>query len=109
MRRPRQYGAALVSYVSNAHWPQARLCGAGERSHARCCACGEERGTLWHRLFACPVLAGVRRDSVSQRLMSCAVKARALGEGAGEDFARCWLLAPFASTGWRTSDMGSGG
>ncbi|CAK0860087.1 unnamed protein product [Prorocentrum cordatum] len=49
--------AAVVSYVSNAHWPQTRLFAAGERGHPRCCACGEVRGSLWHRLFECQVLA----------------------------------------------------
>eukprot|EP00959_Pyramimonas_sp_CCMP1952_P030379 636704-Pyramimonas_sp.AAC.1 len=43
--------AAVVSYLSNAHWPQTRLFAAGERGRPRCCACGEGRGSLWHRLF----------------------------------------------------------
>ncbi|CAK0844105.1 unnamed protein product [Prorocentrum cordatum] len=38
--------AAVVSYLSNAHWPQTRLFAAGERGHPRCCACGEFFGAM---------------------------------------------------------------
>ncbi|CAK0873828.1 unnamed protein product [Prorocentrum cordatum] len=86
--------AAVVSFLSNAHWPQTRLHSAGEREHARCCACDASRGSLWHRLFECPVLAGPRRDSTSDRLRGCAHRARGRGEEAGECFARCWLPQP---------------
>ncbi|CAK0863804.1 unnamed protein product [Prorocentrum cordatum] len=86
--------AAVVSFLSNAHWPQIRLHSAGEREHARCCACDAPRGSLWHRLFECPVLAGPRRDSTSDRLRRCAHRARGRGEEAGECFARCWLPQP---------------
>ncbi|CAK0852813.1 unnamed protein product [Prorocentrum cordatum] len=57
--------AAVVSFLSNAHWPQTRLHSAGEREHARCCACDAPRGSLWHRLFECPVLAGPRSDAMA--------------------------------------------
>ncbi|CAK0891345.1 unnamed protein product, partial [Prorocentrum cordatum] len=57
--------AAVVSFLSNAHWPQTRLHAAGEREHARCCACEAPRGSLWHRLFECPVLAGARSDAMA--------------------------------------------
>ncbi|CAK0867581.1 unnamed protein product, partial [Prorocentrum cordatum] len=57
--------AAVVSFLSNAHWPQTRLHSAGEREHARCCACQAPRGSLWHGLFECPVLAGARTDAMS--------------------------------------------
>ncbi|CAK0836444.1 unnamed protein product, partial [Prorocentrum cordatum] len=57
--------AAVVSFLSNAHWPQTRLHSAGEREHARCCACEAPRGSLWHRLFECPVLAGARSDAMA--------------------------------------------
>ncbi|CAK0815915.1 unnamed protein product, partial [Prorocentrum cordatum] len=86
--------AAVVSFLSNAHWPQTRLHAAGEREHARCCACEAPRGSLWHRLFECPVLAGPRRDSTSDRLRRCAHRARGRSEEAGECFARCWLPQP---------------
>ncbi|CAK0790894.1 unnamed protein product [Prorocentrum cordatum] len=57
--------AAVVSFLSNAHWPQTRLHSAGEREHARCCACDAPRGSLWYRLFECPVLAGPRSDAMA--------------------------------------------
>ncbi|CAK0854014.1 unnamed protein product [Prorocentrum cordatum] len=69
--------SALGAYISNAHWTQAMLLDAGERGHARCNCCGAERGTLWHRLFECPVLEPQRRDGVSARLKRCAERARA--------------------------------
>ncbi|CAK0800323.1 unnamed protein product [Prorocentrum cordatum] len=86
--------AAVASYLSNAHWPQTRLRAAGERDHPRCCACGAARGSLWHRLFECPVLAAARRDSVSDRLRRRARRARDRSEAAGEIFARGWLPGP---------------
>ncbi|CAK0875090.1 unnamed protein product [Prorocentrum cordatum] len=52
---------ALIAYISNAHWTQARLYDAKWRGRARCRCCGEARGTLWHRLFECPMLAAQRR------------------------------------------------
>ncbi|CAK0865821.1 unnamed protein product, partial [Prorocentrum cordatum] len=57
--------AAVLSFLSNAHWPQTRLHSAGEREHARCCACDAPRGGLWHRLFECPVLVGPRSDAMA--------------------------------------------
>ncbi|CAK0803810.1 unnamed protein product, partial [Prorocentrum cordatum] len=95
----------LVAYLTNAHWPQVRLCSARESSHASCRCCGAARGTLWHRLFECPMLAAQRRDSVSPALMRSAVRVRAQGEAAGEDFARCWLPAPPPPQGPRTDAM----
>ncbi|CAK0798446.1 unnamed protein product, partial [Prorocentrum cordatum] len=95
----------LVAYLTNAHWPQARLYSARESSHASCRCCGAARGTLWHRLFECPMLAAQRRDSVSPALMRSAVRVRAQGEAAGEDFARCWLPAPPPPQGPRTDAM----
>ncbi|CAK0807698.1 unnamed protein product, partial [Prorocentrum cordatum] len=97
--------AAFVSYLSNAHWPQQRLCRSGERNHSRCCLCGAARGTLWHRLFECPALEPVRRDSVSTRLLRCARRVRALGGEAAEDFARGWPPAPFPRLGPRSDAM----
>ncbi|CAK0801439.1 unnamed protein product, partial [Prorocentrum cordatum] len=95
----------LVAYLTNAHWPQARLHGARESGHARCRCCGAARGTLWHILFECPMLAAQRRDSVSPALMRSAVRVRAQGEAAGEDFARRWLPAPPPPQGPRTDAM----
>ncbi|CAK0788283.1 unnamed protein product [Prorocentrum cordatum] len=92
--------AAVVSYLSNAHWPQTRLFASGERGHPRCCACGEVRGSLWHWLFECQSLAAERRDSVSARLLRCATRVRQRGEEAGECFSRCWLPQP-PQTAWR--------
>ncbi|CAK0789090.1 unnamed protein product, partial [Prorocentrum cordatum] len=95
----------LVAYLTNAHWPPARLHGARESGHARCRCCGAARGTLWHRLFECPMLAAQRRDSVSPALMRSAVRVRAQGEAAGGDFARRWLPAPPPPQGPRTDAM----
>ncbi|CAK0802081.1 unnamed protein product [Prorocentrum cordatum] len=96
--------AAVVSYVSNAHWPQTRLFAAGERGHPRCCACGGVRGSLWHRLFECQALATERRDSVSGRLLRCATRVWQRGEEAGGCFSRCWLPQP-PQTAWRSDAM----
>ena len=63
---------ALIAYVSNAHWTQARLFDAGERNHSRCGCCGASRGTLWHRLFETPMIEALRRDSLSPQLARCA-------------------------------------
>ncbi|CAK0826411.1 unnamed protein product, partial [Prorocentrum cordatum] len=95
----------LEAYISNAHWTQARLFDAGERRHARCCGYGAERGTLWHRLFGCPVLEPQRRDGVSARLKRGAERARAPGERAGDNFGRCWPPAPEPPQGRRTDAM----
>ncbi|CAK0843141.1 unnamed protein product, partial [Prorocentrum cordatum] len=96
--------AAVVSYLSNAHWPQTRLFASGERGHSRCCACGEARGSLWHRLFECQALAAERRDSLPARLLRCATRVRQRGEEAGECFSRCWLPQP-PQTAWRSDAM----
>ncbi|CAK0863284.1 unnamed protein product, partial [Prorocentrum cordatum] len=96
--------AAVVSYLSNAHWPQTRLFASGERGHPRCCACGEVRGSLWHRLLECQALAAERRDSVSARLLRCATRVRQRGEEAGGCFSRCWLPQP-PQTAWRSDAM----
>ncbi|CAK0806048.1 unnamed protein product [Prorocentrum cordatum] len=95
----------LGACISNAHWTQARLLDAGEQGHARCCCCGAERGTLWHRLFGCPVLEAQQRDGVSARLKQRAERARALGERAGDNFGRCWLPPPEPPQGRRTDAM----
>ncbi|CAK0870029.1 unnamed protein product [Prorocentrum cordatum] len=59
----------------------------------------------WHRRFDFPMLAAQRRGSVSPVLMWSAVRARALGEAAGEDVARSWLSAPPPPQGPRTDAM----
>eukprot|EP00959_Pyramimonas_sp_CCMP1952_P241232 5041427-Pyramimonas_sp.AAC.1 len=50
----------LASRLTNAHWPQARLHGARGSGRARCRRGGAARGTLWHRVFGCPMLAAQR-------------------------------------------------
>ncbi|CAK0824062.1 unnamed protein product [Prorocentrum cordatum] len=96
--------AAVVSYLSNAHWPQTRLFASGERGHSRCCACGEARGSLWHRLFECQALAAEKRDSLSARLLRRATRVRQRGEETGGCFSRCWLPQP-PQTAWRSDAM----
>ncbi|CAK0871326.1 unnamed protein product [Prorocentrum cordatum] len=63
--------SGLVSHLTNAHWPQARL----------------------HSKFECPMLAAPLSDSVSPALAWSAVRVRPLGVAAGEVVARRWWSA----------------
>ena len=60
---------------------------------------------MWHGLFECPMIEALRRDSLSPQLARLAQRARAQGEAAGENFARCWLPAPPRPQGRRTDEM----
>ncbi|CAK0825269.1 unnamed protein product [Prorocentrum cordatum] len=77
--------SGLVSHLTNAHWPQARL----------------------HSRVECHMPAAPRRDSVSPALAWSAVRVRPLGVAAGEDVARRGLSAPPPPQGPRTDAMGS--
>ncbi|CAK0892604.1 unnamed protein product [Prorocentrum cordatum] len=44
---------ALRSSLGGSHWSQARLCDEGKTGSGLRAACRAERGTFWHRRFAC--------------------------------------------------------
>ncbi|CAK0806738.1 unnamed protein product [Prorocentrum cordatum] len=75
--------SGLVSHLTNAHWPQARL----------------------RSMFECPMLAAPLSDSVSPALARSAVRVRPLGVAAGEVVARRWWSATPPLQGPRTDAM----
>ncbi|CAK0891685.1 unnamed protein product, partial [Prorocentrum cordatum] len=97
--------AAFVSVLANAHWPQQRFLAAKERDRGSCLLCVASNGTLSHRLFGCPALEAVRKDSCSARLKRRAQRARQPGEAAAKDSARHWLPAPMLRPPGPGSDM----
>ncbi|CAK0903314.1 unnamed protein product [Prorocentrum cordatum] len=79
---------ALRSLLGGSHWTQARLCDEGKTGSDLCIVCRAERGTLWHRCFACDGHAVRRRDRCPPELLAAARLVRERGEAAGELFAR---------------------
>ena len=79
---------ALRGLIQNVYWSQARVASHDASIPSSCLLCGQPKGTLYHRRFACDAHAAWRRDFLDSELRQAAQEVAKLGEPFTELFAR---------------------